>query len=135
MLAVVDIDPTLETYPVVSMPPESPNCKYGCEVPFVLTPLNITVIRFAVDTIPVKSTLVPDADTAVPCLIWPETAPLNTVVPFAVKLLLNVVAPVTVPPVNGSAFVRLVRVYTSVTTMSPAVQGLFKTIVVPFVAV
>jgi hypothetical protein len=34
-------------------------------VPFVLTPLNITVIRFTHEGMPVKSTEVPEAVTAV----------------------------------------------------------------------
>jgi hypothetical protein len=38
-----------------------------CELPFVLTPLNITVIRFTHDGMPVKSMLVPLVDaTEVP---------------------------------------------------------------------
>lgn len=43
--------------------------------PFVLTPLNITVIRLTHDGMPVKSMLVPDVEaTAVPEVI-PSTAP------------------------------------------------------------
>jgi hypothetical protein len=63
------------TYPVVSTPPESPNCICMKDEPFVLTPLNITVIRLAVLGMPVKSTLVPDADTAVPDVIVPAQDP------------------------------------------------------------
>jgi hypothetical protein len=54
---------------------------------------------------------------------------------FAVTVLLNVVAPVTVPPVNGKAPEIEVRLKTSMTTVSPAVQGLASVTVVPFVAV
>jgi hypothetical protein len=52
-------------YPVALTDP-SPIWSIGDEVPFVLTALSITVIRFAHDGMPVKSTLVPDALTAVP---------------------------------------------------------------------
>tara|TARA_R110000822_G_scaffold307423_1_gene434477 strand:- start:492 stop:800 length:309 start_codon:yes stop_codon:yes gene_type:complete len=62
-------------YPLVSMPPESPVCKITSEVPFVLTSLNITVIRFTQEGMLVKSMLVPDVDgTRVPEVI-PSTAP------------------------------------------------------------
>ena len=54
---------------------------------------------------------------------------------LAVRVELNVVAPVTVPPVTGKAPVRDVRLNTSITTVSPAVQGLSRVTVVPFVAV
>lgn len=87
--------PEKQIYPVVSMPPESPNCICGKEVPFVLTPLNITVIRLTHDGIDVKSIDVPDVDaTAVPdtiganvpvvatnvCVLLPETAGADTVI-------------------------------------------------------
>lgn len=41
------------------MPPESPSCTRSALVPFVLTPLNITVTRFTHDGMPVKSMDVP----------------------------------------------------------------------------
>ena len=54
------------------------------EVPFVLTPLNITVTRFAQLGMPVKSMLVPLVDaTAVPETIA-LFAPLTTAVPLVV---------------------------------------------------
>ena len=54
----------------------APNCNRTILVPLVLTPLNITVIRFTQLGMPVKSMLVPDVEaTAVPEVI-PSTAPL-----------------------------------------------------------
>ena len=64
------INPAKQTYPVVSMPPALPSCTCGREVPPVLTPLNITVTRFAQLGILVKSIAVPLVDaTAVPLLM------------------------------------------------------------------
>ena len=61
-----------EMYPVVSMPPESPIWAKKALAPFVLTPLNITVIRFTQDGMLVKSIDVPDVEaTAVPEVIAP----------------------------------------------------------------
>lgn len=56
---------TVEMYPVVSTAP-SPSCTIKSDVPFVLKPLYIIVIRLAHDGIPVKSTLAVDAVTTVP---------------------------------------------------------------------
>jgi hypothetical protein len=101
----------------------------------VLTALNITVIRFAYDGIPVKSIDVPDVEaTAVP-EISGYSVPVAVEKLVPVTAALNVVAPVTVPPVNGKAPVRDVRLNTSMTTVSPAVQALASVTVVPFVAV
>jgi hypothetical protein len=68
--------PDVPKYPVVSTEPE-PICMYiSAVLELVLTPLNITVIRFTHDGMPVKSMLVPDVlATAVPEVI-PSTAPL-----------------------------------------------------------
>ena len=63
-------------------------------MPLLLKPLNITVTRFTHDGMPVKSTDVPDAVTAVPdtmganvpvtaasvCVLLPETAGAATVI-------------------------------------------------------
>ena len=69
--AVLDVSPVLLpaplTYPVTTTPPEVPSCIKKGLVALPLTPLNITVIRFTQDGIPVKSMLVPDVlATAVP---------------------------------------------------------------------
>lgn len=72
---LVVIAPVIEEYPDVATEPP-PICICKEDVPFVLTPLNITVTRFTQDGIPVKSMLVPDVEaTAVPEVI-PNTAPL-----------------------------------------------------------
>jgi hypothetical protein len=55
----------LPTYPVATILPE-PICNRIGLTPFVLTPLSITVILLAVAGMPVKVTLVPDADTEEP---------------------------------------------------------------------
>ena len=61
-------------YPVV-VNVVDPSCTNILDVPLVLTPLNITVIRFTQLGMPVKSMLVPDVEaTAVPEVI-PSTAP------------------------------------------------------------
>lgn len=72
-----------------------PSCNITLEVPFVLTPLNITVMRFTHDGIDVKSIDVPDVEaTAVPdtigasvpvvatnvCVLLPETAGADIVI-------------------------------------------------------
>ncbi len=50
-----------------SIPDEVPSWISKIDEPFVLTPLNITVIRFTHDGMPVKSIDVPDVEaTAVP---------------------------------------------------------------------
>jgi hypothetical protein len=83
----------MHKYPVALTEP-SPIWSIGDEVPFVLTPLSITVIRFTHDGIPVKSTLVLEAVTAVPetiganvpvtftsvCVVLPATAGADTVI-------------------------------------------------------
>ena len=80
-----------ESYPEVITEPE-PNCNKRLLVPFVLTPLNMTVTRLTHDGMPVKSIEVPEVDaTAVPETIEPPT-PLTTTVPVpagivAMKLL------------------------------------------------
>jgi hypothetical protein len=51
------------------------------DVLLVETPLNITVIRFIPVGKDVKSMLVPDADTAVPDRIPPDTPPDAVIVP------------------------------------------------------
>jgi hypothetical protein len=59
-------------YPVASIPPESPICiNQGVDDPFVLTPFNITVIRFTHEGMLVKSTEVPLALTDVPDVSTP----------------------------------------------------------------
>jgi hypothetical protein len=86
----------LAKYPDVSMPPEFPSCAIQTDDPaaFVLTPLSTTVIRLTQDGISVKSTLVPEAVTAVPdtmgasvpvtftsvCVVLPATAGAATVI-------------------------------------------------------
>ena len=73
-VVVVEIEAE-DTYPEFVTEPE-PIWIKGDDVPLILTPLNITVIRLAVDGIPVKSMLVPDVDaTAVLDLMTPETLP------------------------------------------------------------
>ena len=70
----------------------APICTCGTLVPLVLTPLNITVIRFAVAGIPVKSILVPDVEaTAVPEVIVPDQAlsPRRKVLTLAVPVVSN----------------------------------------------
>jgi hypothetical protein len=47
---------------VLTKPEEVPNCNCSGDDPEVETPTNITVIFFAVDGIPVNSTLVPEVD-------------------------------------------------------------------------
>jgi hypothetical protein len=75
-----------ESYPVVSTDPE-PICSKQLLDPFVLTPLNITVILFAQLGIPVKSIAVPLVEAvAVPDVIVP---------PLTVELV--IVAPVIAP--------------------------------------
>ena len=74
-------------YPVVSTEPD-PILSVGELVPFVLTPLNITVTRFTQDGIPVKSMLVPEVDaTAVPLLMMLLGA-VMVVVPSTFKTML-----------------------------------------------
>jgi len=69
-----------EAYPdVVTLP--APNCICTSDVPFVLTPLNITVMRFTHDGMLVKSIEVPEVEaTAVP-EISALLTPLITTVP------------------------------------------------------
>jgi hypothetical protein len=63
------------------------------DVPFVLTPLNITVIRLTHEGIPVKSMLVPDVDaTAVPAV--------NTPTPVGVPAITGLVNVCPVAVVN-----------------------------------
>jgi hypothetical protein len=84
---------TIDVYPVVSKEPE-PIRTLAAPAAAKLTPFNITVIRFTHDGMPVKSTLVPDAVTAVPdtiganvpvtftsvCVVLPATAGADTVI-------------------------------------------------------
>lgn len=60
-----------ESYPEAIIDPE-PNCNKKLLVPFVLTPLSITVTRRTHDGMPVKSILVPLVEaTAVAAVIAP----------------------------------------------------------------
>jgi hypothetical protein len=69
-----------ETYPVVVTDPD-PIWISKLLVPLVDTPWNITVIRRTHDGMPVKSTDVPEAVTAVPLCRLSYTAPLFVVTP------------------------------------------------------
>ena len=74
-------------------------------VPLVLTPLNITVMRFAVDGSPVKSILVPLVDaTAVPDVIGAGVAHVGA---FPEPADVNTCPDVPDAPVNVSAVVML----------------------------
>jgi hypothetical protein len=80
VLTLAELFQEVEEYPDVVKEP-APICKRRPVVPFELTPLNITVIRFTQEGIPVKSMLVPDVlATAVPDVIA-LLAPLTTIVP------------------------------------------------------
>ena len=68
------------------MPPESPSRSVGSDPPLVLNPLNSTVTRFTHDGMPVKSTEVPEADTAAP-----DTKPPITGVPVTLGETIPVV--------------------------------------------
>jgi predicted transcriptional regulator len=89
----------------------------------------------AVLGIPVKSILVPDVEATAVLEINGYSVPVAVEKLVPVTAALNVVAPVTVPPVSGKAPVMEVRLNTSMTTVSPAVHGLASVTVVPFVAV
>lgn len=99
----VDVVTQEPKYPLVSIPPESPSWTITTDDPFVLTPLNITVIRLTHDGMPVKSIEVPEVEaTAVP-----ETSGYKLVVtPLACTAPLNVpVVPVTGPEDSKSGVV------------------------------
>jgi hypothetical protein len=64
LTVVPSIVANVDTYPVIATLP-APNLTNNWLDPFVLTPLNITVIRFTQLGIPVKSTAFPDAVCAV----------------------------------------------------------------------
>jgi hypothetical protein len=83
--AVLNVAPK---YPVLSMPLEVPNLMPQSLVPFVLTPANITVIRFTQLGIPVKSMLVPlVVATAVP-LVMPPCKALTVMLPSVPSTML-----------------------------------------------
>jgi len=106
-------------YPVVKAEPD-PICTIGILVPFVLTPLNITVILFTQLGIPVKSIEVPDVlATAVPLVIT-ELAIVVITAPDMLGEVPSTTAPVPVlvvtpvPPLNtGRATVKVVAPVTT----------------------
>lgn len=96
-----------DKYPVVSTPPLSPNRTIMLLVPFVLTPLNITVIRLTQEGMPVKSIEVPDVEAT--------AVPEDTVLPAGEDhdLLVSVCAAesrTTVPVAAGNVAVKLLAV-------------------------
>jgi hypothetical protein len=83
-----------EEYPVASTPPDVPNLICQKLDPFVLTPLNITVIRFTQFGIDVKSIDVPDVEaTAVPDCKPLYTAPLFVVTPAEPSIVTAIIYP------------------------------------------
>ena len=105
------IPPAAAEYPVISGVPLTPNLISGMLVPFVLTPLNITVIRFAQLGIPVKSTEVPDAVCAVarvsepPAVSEPVTFPTKfPVMPVVVNVAEVVPLTLIYPCANDASF-------------------------------
>jgi hypothetical protein len=97
--AILDsTNPMLPEYPDISTPPASPSWTITFDVPFVLTPLNITVIRLGVKGA-VKSTLVCVVKTtAVPEVIaavdtFHVLSPRKNVLELGVPVALNCVNP------------------------------------------
>jgi hypothetical protein len=72
------VRPKPPEYPVASKLPDPMRTPIFEAVVVRLTPDNITVIRFTHDGMPVKSTLVPDAVTAVPDTIGANTPVSST---------------------------------------------------------
>jgi hypothetical protein len=104
--AVLNVAPK---YPVLSMPLEVPNLMPQSLVPFVLTPANITVIRFTQLGIPVKSMLVPlVVATAVPLVMPPLTEVPVIVVPVSVVMVALPSAASTMLLLPELGFLRLV---------------------------
>jgi hypothetical protein len=69
------------------------------EVPFVLTPLNITVTRRTHDGMPVRSIAVPVALTAVPEVSGYMTPPLAVIVPANVVFSPVLIEMASEPPI------------------------------------
>ena len=115
------------------------------EEPLVLILLNITVMRFTQDGMPVKSMDVPEVEaTAVPDTnTVPEAVPVNVGLLKVGEVKVGVVSDrfaakyvdPTDPAVAGMAFNTLDTKKLSTVTRSPELAALVSTTVVPFVAV
>ena len=85
LLGLLLVSQEVETYPLVSIPPASPNCTRISSVPLRDTPSKVIVILFVPAGIPVKSKAVPDV---VACSVPSVIPPLDTTaIPSAFVIL------------------------------------------------
>jgi hypothetical protein len=97
-----DVKVEYDTYPVDSNPDTVPSCieVNAPPAPFVLTPLNITVIRFAQLGILVKSTAVPVAVCAVANVSEPPAVSDPVTLPVRFPVIPEVVSVAAVEPLT-----------------------------------
>ena len=158
-----EINPKLLEYPEVTNPPDVPSWNCVRDVPFVLTPLIINVMRFTQAGIPVNVMLVPLVEaTEVPCTIFcvddqfvpsvenivfpavvgdndapvPPLAVGRIVVPWRLVEPVHVaICPLVGVPVIVTPPVNVPMLMARTSTMSPAAAADASTTVVPVVAV